>query len=215
MIAYFKEIFSGLWTLLVGMKLTAQYALQPTITAHYPFETLDITPNFRGHTDLVINAKTGKDKCIVCMMCQRTCPSQCITVGGDKPEGGKKKVLTQYLLDFTKCSLCGNCVEVCPTNALEYSSDYQLAGFSRHEFHFDLVERFRQRARDLGVEPKIADLTPVEPEADKAPKKKEPEASGQESRAGKAAKDEPSEGAGSAASPDETVAEGTSEEKPD
>ncbi|GAB4275149.1 MAG: hypothetical protein Kow0092_30690 [Deferrisomatales bacterium] len=167
MLNYFKEIFAGLWTLLVGMKLTAKYAASPTITAHYPFETLEITTNFRGHTDLVINAKTGKDKCIVCMMCQRTCPSQCITVEGEKPEGAKKKVLTRYCLDFTKCSLCGNCVEVCPTGALEYSDEYQLAGFSRHDFHYDLVERFRERARALGIEPRIADLSPVPAETPK------------------------------------------------
>lgn len=169
MINYFREILSGLWTLLVGMKVTARYAVQPTITAHYPFQTLDITPNFRGHTDLVIDPETARDKCIVCMMCQRTCPSACITVEGEKPEGGKKKVLTRYQLDFTKCSLCGNCVEVCPTSALEYSQDYQLAGFSRHDFHFDLVERFRERARARGLEPKVGDLSPVE-EAPRKPK---------------------------------------------
>jgi NADH-quinone oxidoreductase subunit I len=176
MIDYCRDIVSGLWTLLVGMKLTLKYALSPTITTHYPFETLEITPNFRGHTDLVINAKTGKDKCIVCMMCQRNCPSQCITVGGEKPEGSKKRVLTEYQLDFTKCSLCGNCVEVCPTSALEYSDEYQLAGYSRHDFHYDLVDRFRARARAMGVEPKIADLTPV-------PEKPKPEREGSEGAA--------------------------------
>ncbi len=161
MIRYFRDIFSGLWSLLVGMKVTGRFAVAPTITTHYPFDTLEITPNYRGHIDLVVNPKTGRDKCIVCMMCQRACPSGCITLKGEKPEGAKKKVLTQYTLDFTKCSLCGNCVEVCPTGAIEFSQEYQLAGFSRHDFHYDLVERFRDRARAMGVEPKIADLTPV------------------------------------------------------
>ena len=64
MINYFKEIFAGLWTLLVGMRLTLGYAFAPTITVHYPYETLPISPNFRGHIDLVINPKTGKDTCI-------------------------------------------------------------------------------------------------------------------------------------------------------
>ena len=161
MINYFKEILGGLWTLLVGMKLTAKYAFAPTITCHYPFETLPITPNFRGHTDLVIDLDTASDKCIVCMMCQNTCPSQCITVNGEKPEGSKKKVLTEYRLDFTKCSLCGNCVEVCPTNALEYSQEYQLAGYSRHDFHFDLLGRLRDRVKTQGIVPK-----PKEPAAE-------------------------------------------------
>lgn len=181
MSAYFKEIFSGLWSLLVGMKVTLRYALMPTVTVHYPFETLPISPNFRGHTDLVINTKTRRDKCIVCMMCQRTCPSQCITVEGEKPEGGKKKVLTRYLLDFTKCSLCGNCVEVCPTSALEFSDDYQLAGYSRHDFHFDLVKRFGERAAAMGIESKAGDLTPPPAE----PKPKAEKSAGGETAGGK------------------------------
>ena len=181
MINYFKEIFAGLWSLLVGMRLTLGYAFAPTVTVHYPYETLPISPNFRGHIDLVINPKTGKDKCITCMMCARACPSGCIELEGEKPEGSKKKVLTEYRLDFTKCSLCANCVETCPTGALEFSQEYQLAGLSRHDFHFDLVQRFRDRCVELGVESKIADLTPVpakEPEAgadgEQTPAKKAP-----------------------------------------
>ena len=164
-----REFFEGLWSLVVGMKVTGRFALAPTITTHYPFDTLDVTPNYRGHIELVINPKTGRDKCIVCMMCQRACPSGCITVRGEKPEGAKKKVLTEYHLDFTKCSLCGNCVETCPTGAIEFSQEYQLAGYSRHDFHYDLVARFRERARAMGVEPRMADLTPPPPKpAEKA-----------------------------------------------
>ncbi|MBE0618024.1 MAG: NADH-quinone oxidoreductase subunit I [Proteobacteria bacterium] len=173
MINYFKEILGGLWTLLVGMKLTAKYAFAPTVTCHYPFETLPISPNFRGHTDLVIDPQTAGAKCIVCMMCQNTCPSQCITVAGEKPEGSKKKVLTKYHLDFTKCSLCGNCVEVCPTSALEYSQEYQLAGFSRHDFHFDLLARLRDRVNAQGIVPQPKEPA-AEGEAEAKPRKVRP-----------------------------------------
>ena len=58
MIRYIQEILSGLWSLLVGMKLTARHAFSPTITAHYPFQTLELSPAFRGHTDLVIDPET-------------------------------------------------------------------------------------------------------------------------------------------------------------
>lgn len=177
MINYFREIFSGLWTLLVGLRLTARYAVAPTVTCHYPYETLPITPNFRGHTDLVVDPETAGDKCIVCMMCQGACPSQCITVTGEKPEGSKKKVLTGYLLDFTKCSLCGNCVEVCPTSALEYSGDYQLAAFSRHAFHFDLLARLRDRVQAQGIVPKPKPPPPEgETEGEVKPRRVRPKA---------------------------------------
>jgi NADH-quinone oxidoreductase subunit I len=166
MIAYFKDIFSGLWSLLVGMKLTARYALEPTVTVHYPFEKLDVTPNFRGHIDLVIDPETAESKCITCMMCEKNCPSNCITIRAEKPEGAKKKVLVDYHLDFTKCSLCGNCVEVCPVDALEYSHEYNLAGFSRHDFHFELVGRLRSRAAALGITPKPKPAESPAPQAE-------------------------------------------------
>lgn len=184
MIRYFREIFSGLWSLLVGMQLTLRYSLSPTITVHYPFETLPVSPNFRGHTDLVIDPETAESKCISCMMCEKTCPSQCITIHAEKPEGSKKKVLVRYHLDFTKCSLCGNCVEVCPVDALEYSQEYRLAGFSRHDFHFELVGRLRDRAKRLGIVPKPKESEPEAGEprtpagTDKGPATPAPEAAG-------------------------------------
>lgn len=170
MVRYFKDIFTGLWSLLVGMRLTLYYSLQPTVTCHYPFEELEITPNYRGHIDLTLNEKTGKHKCISCMMCERACPSGCIAIKAEKPEGAKKKQLVEYHLDFTKCSLCGNCVEACPTNALEFSQEYNIAGFSRHDFHYELVGRLNERAQALGL-----------------PKKKEEKVEGDEAKGEKAA----------------------------
>jgi NADH-quinone oxidoreductase subunit I len=78
-------------------------------------------------------------------MCQKTCPSGCITVNGEKREGVKVKVLTEYTLDFTKCSLCGLCVEVCPTAALDFSKDYNLAGVRKEAYIFDLKKRLEAK----------------------------------------------------------------------
>jgi NADH-quinone oxidoreductase subunit I len=76
-------------------------------------------------------------------MCQKACPSQCITVEGEKPEGGKRKVPTQFTLDFTACSLCGLCVESCRFNAIRYSRVYNLAGTRKEEFLMDLLKTKR------------------------------------------------------------------------
>ncbi|MFU8818753.1 MAG: NuoI/complex I 23 kDa subunit family protein [Desulfurivibrio sp.] len=146
MSGYFQELYDGGKSLLVGMGITFKYMLQPVVTMQYPRQSVKMTPRYRGHIELVADEE-GNNKCIVCGMCQRSCPSGCISLAGEKPEGGKKKVLTHYQLNFTTCSLCGSCVEGCPTDALEFSKEYNLAGLTSQEFIFDLLKRFEERKR--------------------------------------------------------------------
>jgi NADH-quinone oxidoreductase subunit I len=142
--SYFDEIYTGAVSLIAGLGVTVKALFQPTVTVQYPWETIDITPTFRGHIELVTDEETGNFKCICCGLCQLNCPSHCISIKSSKPEGAKKKVLDSYMLNFTTCSLCGTCVEGCPADAIKFSDDYNLAGFSREEFYFDLVKRARE-----------------------------------------------------------------------
>ncbi|OEU48312.1 MAG: NADH-quinone oxidoreductase subunit I [Desulfobulbaceae bacterium S3730MH12] len=144
MVTYFKDIYSGLVSLFIGMEVTFKEFFKPTVTVQYPYETLTMTERYRGHVELIENDE-GKPNCIVCGLCQRACPSACITLAGVKPEGEKKKVLTKYILDFTRCSLCGSCVESCNFNALEFSKEYNLASTRREDFIFDLLQRLEDR----------------------------------------------------------------------
>jgi NADH-quinone oxidoreductase chain I len=144
--AYFLDLYIGAKSLLIGMGVTLRALFQPIVTVQYPRERVELTPNFRGHTELVKDPETGRHRCIVCLMCEKDCPSGCITIAGETREGVKGKVLTAYQLDFTKCSLCGACVEVCPTTALCYSREYELAGFSADEYHYDLLKRVEDMA---------------------------------------------------------------------
>ncbi len=145
MSGYFKDLFRGAKSLLVGLGCTYKTFREPIVTVPYPREKIDITPNFRGHTELLWDEeKYGNHRCIVCGRCARECPSGCITLKGEKVEGVKGKVLTVYDLDFTRCSLCGTCVETCPTKAVGFSQEYELAGFTRAEFHFDLLKRLEE-----------------------------------------------------------------------
>lgn len=145
MIDYLREIISGTWSLFVGLGITIRYFFKPVVTVQYPHETLPMTPRFRGHIELVKDEETGEPKCIVCGMCQKACPSNCITVNGEKREGVKGKVLTEYTLDFTKCSLCGLCVESCPAAAITFSKDYNLAGVRKEAYIFDLKKRLEAK----------------------------------------------------------------------
>ena len=143
-----KDIFGGFYSLLVGMRITITEFFKPTVTVQYPHQTLKIPPRFRGHIELVLDPETGKPKCFACKLCERACPSDCITVDGAKLEGAKKKSVTAYRLDFTKCSLCGSCVEACRDGAIRFSREYNLAGVSKDEFVMDLFKRLEAEAAE-------------------------------------------------------------------
>jgi len=142
---YWRDIFGGGKSLVVGLNITAREFFKPVVTEQYPHFVPVMQDRFRGHIELIPNEETGEPNCVVCGMCQRACPSGCITLAGEKPEGGKKKVLNKYILDFTTCSLCGSCVESCNFNAIRFSKDYNLASTNKDDYIFDLLKRLEER----------------------------------------------------------------------
>ena len=141
MIDYFIEIVEGAWTLAVGMGITFIRMFRRRVTVDYPYKSLKMTSRYRGHIELKLDEQTRQPKCIVCMACQKACPSDCIRLDGRKPEGAPRKVLTAYMLDFTTCSLCGLCVESCNFDALKFSKDYNLASMRKEDYRMDLLKR--------------------------------------------------------------------------
>lgn len=136
-----KEVVTGFNSLVTGMRVTIGQFFKPSVTLHYPHESLRMPARFRGHIELVRDPKTGKPLCFACKLCERACPSDCITVEGAKLEGAKKKSVTQYVLDFTKCSLCGSCVEACRDGAIRFSREYNLASTDKEDYIMDLFKR--------------------------------------------------------------------------
>ena len=141
------EIVKGAVSLILGMGVTLKNFFLPVVTTQYPRATCQIPERFRGHTKLVGDPEApDRNKCIVCMACIRACPSGTIKkIEGEKKEGEKKKTCTEYILDFTTCSQCGICVEVCPVDALTFSSDYNIAVYTRAGCVFDLVKEYEKR----------------------------------------------------------------------
>jgi NADH-quinone oxidoreductase subunit I len=136
-----KEIATGFNSLVTGMRITLGQFFKPSVTVQYPHESLKMPEKFRGHIVLVRDPETGKAKCFACKLCERACPSDCITVEGAKLEGAKKKSVTNYILDFTKCSLCGSCVEACRDGAIRFSHEYNLASTNKDDYIMDLFQR--------------------------------------------------------------------------
>lgn len=168
-----RETVAGMWSLLVGMKVTGKNFVQPNITVHYPRQTVKSLEGYRGHIELVPREDDpSKPKCIACNNCVKICPTACITIKAVRPkktdapssEAGeqaddKKKApakkakpeLQSFVLEYSYCSLCGQCVQSCPTGALNFSSDVYLAGFSRQEFVIDLLARLQYQAQKKGA----------------------------------------------------------------
>lgn len=151
MMTYFKEIATGLWSLLAGMAVTIRYFVKPVVTVQYPREKIQMSPAYRGYPQLIIDPETKTHRCIACEMCSRMCPSQLISVEGAKFPGEKQKRGTKYVHAHYYCSFCGLCIEVCPTTALEYSQEYRLAGFSREVGELDHLILLQQRQQAAGL----------------------------------------------------------------
>ena len=157
-----KEFATGFNSLITGMRITLGQFFKPTVTVQYPHETLEIPPRFRGHIELVRDPETGKAVCFACKLCERACPSDCITVDGAKLDGAKKKSVTHYVLDFTKCSLCGSCVEACRDGAIRYSHEYNLASTNKEDYIMDLFKRLEdERVAAEGTTPPTSPAAPV------------------------------------------------------
>lgn len=158
-----KETISGFWSLLTGMRISMQQFLSPHRTVHYPRETIEVTPTFRGHIELKWNPETGRANCTSCGLCAKACPSHCITLEGIKPAGEKGKAVTSYHLNFTLCSLCSLCVEACPFDAIQHSHRYNLASVPNLWRDMDLFARYKEQVIRAGKTPFIPQPEPAAP----------------------------------------------------
>jgi NADH-quinone oxidoreductase subunit I len=119
--------------LIKGMGVTLKNMGRKNITYGYPEVPLVMPDRFRGIQYF------DPEKCIVCNLCARVCPTDCITLTGKaNPDPEKKgKVIDTYDINFEICILCDLCTEVCPTEAVVMTNNFELASFSRDDLFKD------------------------------------------------------------------------------
>jgi len=153
MIDYFVKFWQGLFTILIGMKVTLRHVFIPAVTIQYP----SVKPQLpeRERNRLYVNM----DDCIGCDQCARACPVNCIEIETVKslPEedlgktsNGKKKALwvTKFNIDFAKCCYCQLCVFPCPTECIYMTDVYEFSEFQRENLLYDFVTLLpEERAR--------------------------------------------------------------------
>ncbi len=140
---YFKNIWDGIWTVLVGMKVTLRHLFTPAVTIQYPDVKVKLPERARNR--LYVNM----DDCIGCDQCAMACPVDCITIEtlkstpdvdlGLTSVGTKKRLyVTRFDIDIAKCCYCGLCVPPCPTECIKMTDVYEFSEYERG----DLIYRF-------------------------------------------------------------------------
>jgi NADH-quinone oxidoreductase subunit I len=101
------------------------------VTEQYPLERPMVAERYRGAPRLNNNPETGETLCIGCNLCALACPENLIVVGWSRDDATRRKVLTHFTYDTSRCMFCGLCEDACPTDALELTQDFEMAYYTR------------------------------------------------------------------------------------
>ena len=115
--------------------------LEGTNTIQYPQQQLPVPEVGRYQLDVEI------DDCIVCDLCAKICPVDCITIDSIKAteligyasDGSPKRIYAEkFDIDMAKCMYCGLCTIVCPTECIVMTDQYDRSvfGLSDLTYHF-------------------------------------------------------------------------------
>ncbi len=150
---YLKNTWEGIWTVLVGMKVTLKHLFVPSVTIQYPDVKLPLPERARNR--LYVNM----DDCIGCDQCARACPVDCIEIETVKAlptddlgvtSNGKKKALwvTKFDIDIAKCCYCGLCTYPCPTECIYMTDVYEFSEYKREDLIYNFATLTAQEAEE-------------------------------------------------------------------
>ena len=141
---YFRNIWDGIVTVLIGMKVTWRHLFVRSVTIQYP--KVKLTLPERARNRLYVNM----DDCIGCDQCAMACPVDCIEIETVKstPDvdlgltsvGTKKRLyVTKFDIDIAKCCYCGLCVYPCPTECIKMTDVYEFSEFDRERLIYSFA----------------------------------------------------------------------------
>ena len=141
---YFSDVWAGVWTVLVGMRITISHLFKKKVTRQYPSTRYQLPERVRNR--LYVNM----DDCIGCDQCARARPVDCIKIETAKmmpgenlgtTSDGRKKALwvTGFTIDIAKCCYCSLCVWPCPTECIYMTDVYEFSETERNNLIYDYV----------------------------------------------------------------------------
>ncbi|MBI5645698.1 MAG: NADH-quinone oxidoreductase subunit I [Ignavibacteriae bacterium] len=170
MSGYLQDIKDGIWTVLVGMRITWSHLFTKKVTIQYPNVKRELPDRVRNR--LYVNM----DDCIGCDQCAKACPVNCIAIEtikalptddlGATSTGNKKRLwVSRFDIDIAKCCYCGLCVYPCPTECIKMTDVFEFSEYNRN----DLVYRFStMTAAEVAEKQSAADIYQAEQDAKKA-----------------------------------------------
>lgn len=135
---YLSDIFSGIKSLLTGMRMTGYYFThhkKEEITEQYPDNrlTLNLAERFRGEV-VMPHDENNEHACTGCTACELACPNgtiKIITKQELTAEGKKKKAIDTFVYHLELCTMCNLCIVACPTDAIKMAQTFEHSVFDR------------------------------------------------------------------------------------
>jgi NADH-quinone oxidoreductase subunit I len=117
--------------------------LEGTNTIQYPHQKLPVPEVGRYQLDVEM------DDCIVCDLCAKICPVDCITIDsikateaiGQTSDGTTKRIYAaKFDIDMAKCMYCGLCTIVCPTECIVMTNQYDKSVFELKNLNYEFAD---------------------------------------------------------------------------
>ena len=122
---FFVDLFQGLWVTFRNQNPKYIY------TEQYPTKRPIIAERCRVAPRLNINPDTNETRGILSNLCALACLENLIVVTSVRNEQTRRKDLTTFTYDLSRCMFCGLCEDACPVDALELTQDFELASYTR------------------------------------------------------------------------------------
>ena len=171
MTGWARDVWDGVYTTLVGMRITWRHLFTRSATLQYPEEKWQLPPKSRMRLFMKY------EDCIGCGQCVRACPVSCIYLKADKRDPKAAPIFAAdgtpikldvkvFDIDMSLCCYCNLCTYPCPTNCIYMTPEYEFAAtdLTSHLYHFA-----KPNAKFLTVNPKPPAAKPATPPVTKAP----------------------------------------------